>query len=149
MEVLIDNQVDDFSPDINRADRFVKFCLRFMSAPEESELSLSFVDEDAIHNLNKDYRGVDRATDVLSFECDGAILEEGAQVCVLGDIVICPEVCKNQCVDFGNTLAQELELLTCHGVLHLFGFDHIDDDDAKIMEAKEKEILKAWRKENE
>ena len=81
---------------------------------------------------------------ILSFECDGAILQDGAEICVLGDIVICPEVCRNQCTDFGNTFEEELHLLTCHGVLHLLGYDHIEDADAEVMEAKEKEILHAW-----
>ena len=58
--------------------------------------------------------------------------------------MICPEVCKNQCEDFGNTFEEELRLLTCHGVLHLLGYDHIEDDEAEVMEAKEREILKAW-----
>ena len=92
---------------------------------------------------------MDRPTDVLSFECDGAIVEDGSEICLLGDIVICPEVCKNQCEDFGNTFEEELRLLTCHGVLHLLGYDHIEDDEAEVMEAKEREILKGWSSQND
>ena len=144
MNILIDNQVETFEPDVTAISKFVQFCLNFEGAPDESEVSVTYVDPDTIHSLNKEYRGVDRPTDVLSFECDGAFLEDGAEICVLGDIVICPEVCRSQCADFGNTFEEELRLLTCHGVLHLLGYDHIEDADAEVMEAKEKEILHAW-----
>ncbi len=144
MNVLIDNQVEGCEFSEEKVSEFVKFCLKFEDAPEESEVSVTCVDKATIHALNKDYRGVDRPTDVLSFECDGAIVEDGSEFCVLGDIVICPEVCKNQCEDFGNTFEEELRLLTCHGVLHLLGYDHIEDDEAEIMEAKEREILAQW-----
>ena len=148
MNVLIDNQVRDFKFSEEKVSDFVKFCLQFENAPEESEVSLTYVDACTIHVLNRDYRGVDRPTDVLSFECDGAIVEDGSEICVLGDIVICPEVCKKQCGDFGNTFEEELRLLTCHGVLHLLGYDHIEDVEAEIMEAKEREILSAWSSKN-
>ena len=144
LNILIDNQVEDFEVCDEDVIKFVKFCLEFERAPNESEVSVTYVVPDVIHALNRDYRGVDRPTDVLSFECDGAILEDGSEICVLGDIVICPEVCKNQCEDFGNTFEEELRLLTCHGVLHLLGYDHIKDEDAEVMEAKESEMLKAW-----
>ena len=149
MTVLIDNQVDGFEFSEDEVSDFVKFCLQFENAPEESEVSVTYVDSETIHALNRDYRGVDRPTDVLSFECDGAIVEDGSEICLLGDIVICPEVCKNQCEDFGNTFEEELRLLTCHGVLHLLGYDHIEDDEAEVMEAKEREILKGWSSQND
>lgn len=144
MNVLIDNQVEGCEFSDEKVSEFVKFCLKFEDAPEESEVSVTYVDKATIHALNRDYRGVDRPTDVLSFECDGAIVEDGSEICVLGDIVICPEVCKDQCEDFCNTFEEELRLLTCHGVLHLLGYDHIEDDEAEIMEAKEREILAQW-----
>lgn len=149
MNILIDNQVKNFVVSERDVSEFVKFCLRFENAPMESEVSVTYVDVETIHSLNKHYRCVDRPTDVLSFECDGAIVDNGAEICVLGDIVICPEVCKSQCGDFGNTYEEELQLLTCHGVLHLLGYDHIDDDEAEIMEAKEREILQNWRCKND
>lgn len=149
MNVLIDNQVENFNVYEEDVSRFVKFCLEHENAPNESEVSVTYVDPDVIHSLNRDYRGVDRPTDVLSFECDGAIVEDGAEICVLGDIVICPEVCHNQCEDFGNTYEEELHLLTCHGVLHLLGYDHVEDGEAEVMESKEREILKAWSDQHE
>ena len=149
MNVLIDNQVEGFEVSDEVVFNFVKFCLEFEGAPKESEVSVTYVTPDVIHSLNRDYRGVDRPTDVLSFECDGAILEDGSEICVLGDIVICPQVCKNQCEDFGNTFQEELRLLTCHGVLHLLGYDHIEDEEADVMESKEREILKSWSNQHE
>ena len=74
MNVLIDSQVDSFEFSEAEVSAFVKFCLCFEKAPEESEVSVTYVDPETIHSLNRDYRGVDRPTDVLCFECDGAIV---------------------------------------------------------------------------
>ncbi len=117
--------------------------------PEDTEVSINFVDDDAIWELNRDYRDVDRPTDVLSFECDG--YEDGDIPVVegmsfeLGDIVIAPDVAERQAPEFGLSFADEMSLLITHGLLHLCGYDHMQDDEAEIMEAREKELLtKFW-----
>lgn len=125
-------------------EELICFCLEQEEAPETSEVSVSFVDNDKIQELNRDYRGIDAPTDVLSFECDGTILEEGAKSLILGDIIVAPDVIADQCDNFGNTFEQELSLMLCHGVLHLLGYDHIGDNEAEEMEAREREILTAW-----
>ena len=126
-------------------EEFCKDALRAEGAPENSEVSITFVSNDKIRRLNNEYRGIDSPTDVLSFECDGGILEDGAQVCLLGDIVIAPDVARSQCDEFGNSFIDEIELLLVHGILHLLGYDHIQDDDAEVMEAREREILSLWK----
>lgn len=144
LNILINNEVGDATFSEDEVRDFASHCLAEENAPEESEVSISFVDSDTIHELNRDYRGIDSPTDVLSFECDGAILEDGAEICVLGDVIICPEVCIRQCENFGNTPAQEMRLMLCHGILHLLGYDHIKDDEAVTMERREHEILSSW-----
>ena len=110
---------------------------------ENAEVSLSIVDKDTIHKLNKDYRNVDRETDVLSFPMDEeAFDDEGNPIFLLGDIVICLDVARNQAAEFGHSLEREMMYLICHSTLHLLGYDHIEEDDRVKMRAKEKEVMK-------
>lgn len=107
------------------------------------EVSLTLVDKDEIHALNRDYRGVDRPTDVLSFPMDDEIFpgEEDVDL-ILGDIVICLDIAKAQADEYGHSLDRELSYLICHSTLHLLGYDHMEEDEKAIMRGKEKEIMK-------
>ena len=110
---------------------------------ENAEVSLSIVNKETIHKLNKDYRNVDRETDVLSFPMDEeAFDDEGNPIFLLGDIVICLDVARNQAAEFGHSLEREMMYLICHSTLHLLGYDHIEEDDKAKMRAKEKEVMK-------
>lgn len=129
------------------------FVLNAESTPEQAEVSLSFVDDVRMAQLNEEFRGKDGPTDVLSFECDGLDdgfdpfidrLEEGPEVFELGDIVIAPDVARRQSELYGHSFEAEVSLLLVHGLLHLLGYDHIEDDDAETMEARERELLGAW-----
>lgn len=110
----------------------------------EVEISLSWVDEDEMHELNREWRGIDRTTDVLSFECDSPFDEDiPCDVMVeLGDIILAPEVIARQAPDFGNSPADECRLMYVHGLLHLLGYDHIQDDEAEVMETREDALLR-------
>lgn len=103
---------------------------------EGSELSVSFVDSETIRSLNRDYRGIDEPTDVLSFNLED---DHGD---LLGDIVIAPEVALDQARESQTELKSELALLLAHGILHLLGYDHETDYDARLMEEKQKRLLK-------
>ncbi len=106
-------------------------------------LSLSIVSDSQMHELNLEWRDQDRATDVLSLECDRPDDPELAEdePCELGDIVLAPCYIERQAHSFGTTPADETRLLLVHGVLHLLGYDHIDEDEACVMEAREDELL--------
>lgn len=108
------------------------------------EISLSYVDEDEMHELNHQWRDIDRTTDVLSFECDSAFDEDIPldEVLELGDIILAPEVIARQAPGFGNAPADECRLMLVHGLLHLLGYDHIEDDEAEEMEAREDALLR-------
>lgn len=108
------------------------------------EISLSYVDEDEMHDLNRQWRDIDRTTDVLSFECDSAFDEDIPvdEVLELGDIILAPEVIVRQAPGFGNDPADECRLMLVHGLLHLLGYDHIEDDEAEEMEAREDALLR-------
>ena len=160
MEVLIryEYREDDLRAALD-CERLVAFVLGEMGCPPSTEVSVSFITDERIHELNLEFRGIDRPTDVLSFECDGAEDEfdmayngSGALACdagegepyLLGDIFVAPDVAERQAPDYGMTYADELSLLITHGLLHLCGMDHMEDDEAREMEARETELLSAF-----
>lgn len=125
-------------------EKLAMFVLEHEEMPVTTEVSISFVDDGAIHELNREWRGVDRPTDVLSFECDGfdddmPVMED--EVFELGDIVIAPDVAQAQAPAYGLSFEHEMSLLVTHGLLHLCGYDHMEDDEAQEMEARERELL--------
>ncbi len=94
---------------------------------EEPDFTLTFVTEDSIRELNKTYRDTDSVTDVLSFESDGEIDPETGRE-YLGDIVVCLEQAKRQAEQSGHSVKNEIALLEIHGLLHLLGYDHMDEE---------------------
>lgn len=126
----------------------VTFVLREMNCPDNTDVSLSFVSDERIHELNREYRGIDRPTDVLSFECDNVPFEDEdidqAMEYELGDVIIATDVATRQTHEYGTTFEEEVTLLVVHGLLHLCGYDHIEDDEAEIMEGLERKLISAW-----
>ena len=109
---------------------------------ERSEISVTFVDMEEIHQLNLDYRGVDSPTDVLSFPQfdDLNDLPEDGEI-ALGDVVICKQKAEEQAEEFGHSFEREIMYLFVHSVLHLLGYDHMDEDEKKIMRRREEEVM--------
>jgi probable rRNA maturation factor len=112
-----------------------------------TEVDITIVDDDEIHQLNRDYRNVDRPTDVLSFALDEDDEDEPelmeGQPHLLGDIIISAETATRQAEEFGHGLEREIVYLAVHGLLHLLGYDHMVEEDKVIMRAKEEEALSA------
>ncbi|MBQ6901110.1 MAG: rRNA maturation RNase YbeY [Firmicutes bacterium] len=110
---------------------------------ERCEISVTFVDMEEIHELNKEYRDVDRPTDVLSFpqfyDLEEEIPEVG-EIC-LGDVVICRDKAAEQAKEFGHSFEREIIYLFVHSVLHLLGYDHMEDDEKACMRAREEQIM--------
>ena len=107
--------------------RAIQATLEYEGFAYDAELSVTFCDNAYIHKLNKQYRGVDRHTDVLSFPMyDGGAFDEAeCQLgATLGDIVLSIERCREQAKEIGNTFLEELAFLTVHSTLHLLGYDH-------------------------
>jgi probable rRNA maturation factor len=124
----------------------------------EIEVSILFVDENAISDLNNRFLGKDGPTDVLAFPIDEEPVEGGRSPdsggtgpgynpspeeapTLLGDVVICPVVAHRNAPEHAGTFEDELALLLVHGLLHLLGMDHEDPDEAEVMEAKERDLL--------
>ena len=112
-----------------------------------TEIDITIVDDEEIHQLNRDYRNVDRPTDVLSFALDEDDEDEPelleGQLHLLGDIIISAETATRQAEEFGHGLEREIVYLAVHGLLHLLGYDHMVEEDKVIMRAKEEEALRA------
>ena len=115
------------------------FVLEREGKPINTEVSISFVDDTAMAELNERFRGMEGPTDVLSFECDNiddditAADGPSCPVYELGDIIVAPDVAARQSTEFGNSFEQEVSLLIVHGLLHLCGYDHIVDEEAEVI----------------
>ena len=114
-------------------EEVVNSVLREEDCAEDYEVSVSLVNNQEIQQLNEQYRGIDLATDVLSFP-----MGEGV---ILGDIVISIEKVKEQAEEYGHSFERELAFLLVHGMLHLLGYDHESASDEKIMFSKQNYIL--------
>ena len=117
---------------------------------EDSKLcvTVTLTTPKTIQEINKQYRNIDRATDVLSFpmfekdELDKKIQENDFEnEDILGDIVVSVEKVKEQAIEYGHSFERELSYMIVHGFYHLMGYDHIEEDDKKIMREKEENIL--------
>ncbi|MBQ6005774.1 MAG: rRNA maturation RNase YbeY [Selenomonadaceae bacterium] len=110
---------------------------------ENSELSITLTDDEHIHALNKKFRGIDRATDVLSFAFRESDEPEiiGADFEILGDVIISLERAKVQAEEYGHSFLREIIFLEVHGILHLLGYDHISEDERQEMESEQKFIM--------
>ena len=106
--------------------------------------NLIIVDNDYIHELNRDYRKIDRETDVITFALedeDSLVLPEDVRV--LGDIYISIDKARSQAEEYGHSLLRELSFLAVHGFYHLLGYDHMTKEDEKVMFGKQEEVLEA------
>lgn len=116
------------------------------SVSDNAELSITFVNNNEIQEINRDYRNIDRPTDVISFALeettDGEVEIIGEDLpVILGDIIISVEKAKEQAEDYNHSFERELGFLAVHGFLHLLGYDHQTNEDEKIMFQKQEEIL--------
>ncbi|MBS4889989.1 MAG: rRNA maturation RNase YbeY [Anaerococcus vaginalis] len=148
MKLIINNETNEDINIKNHLEKVIREVLNVEKVDQEKcEISLSFVDEEKIRQLNKDFRSIDRVTDVLSFPIEDFFNEDRENILekpylMLGDVVICLDVARKQADDLGHSFEREVMYLTCHSILHLLGYDHIEDDDKKIMRKREKEVMK-------
>ena len=103
--------------------------------------SIIFVDDEEIHKINKEYRNVDRVTDVISFAFEDSNDLVYNNLRMLGDIYICIPQMKRQALDYGHSEKRELSFLTVHGLLHLLGYDHMNKEDEEKMFSLQEMIL--------
>ncbi|MCF0157937.1 rRNA maturation RNase YbeY [Veillonella caviae] len=110
---------------------------------DDDELSILLCNNEKIHELNKEYRGIDRPTDVLSFALNEGEDYDGSEAenHLLGDMIISLEKTKEQAIEYGHSFERELAYLTTHSCLHILGYDHMTDEDKKEMRMEEEFVL--------
>jgi probable rRNA maturation factor len=162
MAVFASDEQSTVAVDLPRWLRLARLVLAEERAPSDAEVSLIFVDEDAIADLNGRFLGGDGPTDVLAFPIDddqfpsgrhpdtggrgpGSDSEPGDPPIVLGDVVVCPAVAARQAPAHAGTVDDELALLVVHGVLHLLQYDHVEEREAASMQRRERELLDRFR----
>ncbi|HGM3506954.1 TPA: rRNA maturation RNase YbeY [Clostridioides difficile] len=145
MDLILDDRQDKLEVNeelIEKIKDIILECLDYEGYDDNYEVSLSFVDNKEIHELNREYRGVDRVTDVLSFpllsdDFEDVELEEES----LGDIVVSLERALEQSIEYNHSFEREVCFLICHSMFHLLGYDHDTDENTKEMREKEEHIL--------
>lgn len=154
MDITFTDETDTLTEDkIKEIDDLLQYAADYLKLPENTEMSVTFMDNDAIQVINRDYRGKDVPTDVISFaleeEGDGeipVIFEDGENPLPreLGDLMISVDKAKEQAVEYGHSFDRELGFLALHGFLHINGYDHMTPEDEKEMFSLQKEILDAY-----
>lgn len=142
MEVFIDDRQTKVKVSENIIDLLTivaKESLKVENIEQNYEVSISFVDNKEIQELNSIYRGIDKETDVLSFPMDE---DSFIPIALLGDIIISVEKAFEQSLEYGHSLERELAYLTAHSMLHLLGYDHMEKEEKNDMRDKEKLIMK-------
>ena len=142
MEVYYDDRQDNIT--ITEAmkdliEKSIKAVLKVEELDDDVEVSVSFVGDEEIRDLNRDYRGVDKSTDVLSFPMDDEFIIDNR---ILGDVIINTRRVMGQAEELGHSHERELSYLTVHSVLHLLGYDHMEDEDKIEMREREKLSMK-------
>jgi probable rRNA maturation factor len=159
VEVFAADEQTDKPVDTMRWVRLAEGVLEEEGVRGDAELSMLFVDEGAMTDLNKRFLGRDEPTDVLAFPIDEEPVEGGRSPdsggtgpgyvpaepsdlpTLLGDVVICPKVAERNAPEHAGTFDDEMALLVVHGILHLLGMDHEDEGEAEVMERREQELL--------
>lgn len=139
--IEIFNQTNEEIKELSDVERVLNYAIK-KEELDSVEFNVIIVDNNYIHELNKTYRGIDRETDVITFALeDDSKVVNGSSHRVLGDIYISVDKAKLQSEEYGHSFLREICFLAVHGFYHLLGYDHMEEDDAKIMFAKQEEVL--------
>ena len=157
MQIVFNDEFDKLTPEMwNLMERAADIALasefgelKDIELENEPELGVTVVDDSGILELNREYREKDSITDVLSFpQFEGHedlledLLDDQAET-LIGDVVICFEQAERQAEEYGTGLTREILYLFVHSVMHLFGYDHMDEEEKAVMRAHEEEVLSA------
>lgn len=161
MSIILENEYQETIdiPYEKIAKEVVEAAIDYVSCPFDCEVNLLLVDNAAIHQINREQRNIDRPTDVLSFpmteysspadftgmEDDPMLFDPENGEFLLGDIVVSMDKVKEQAESYGHSREREYAFLIAHSMLHLFGFDHMEEEERKDMEEKQEEILTKTR----
>ena len=145
IDFVFDNEVENFENNYEQDfTAIIEQALKTLGIEDDVEVSCVLVDDERIHEINREYRHIDRSTDVISFamEDNDQFYVEGMPR-TLGDIFISVDHAKKQAEEYGHSLRREMCFLFTHGILHLLGYDHMTDEQEKEMFGLQDEILGA------
>ncbi len=142
-EVELIKNVDEDITELKEVRKFIDFALKYLKL-DNVIFNVIIVDNEEIHKINREYRNIDRPTDVISFalEDDDTFIKMDKRI--LGDIYISIDKAKEQAEEYGHALLRELCFLTIHGILHLLGYDHMKKDEEEIMFGLQERILSEY-----
>lgn len=135
----IDRDIDE----LGVLDDYVKYVVDELEL-EKCEFNIIIVDNDRIHEINREYRDVDRETDVISFALEDNMDVKYEDFRLLGDIYISIDKCYSQAKEYGHSRVREICFLATHGILHLLGYDHMEEDDEKEMFSLQNKLLDGY-----
>lgn len=137
------NNTDKKLEEMDFFKKYVKYVCQKMEI-EKAVFDIVFVTNDEIKRINREYRSVDNITDVISFALEDSGGYQNSEIRVLGDIYIALDVAYEQAFMYGHSDIREICFLITHGILHLLGYDHMEEDEEKIMFDKQKELLENY-----
>ena len=126
-----------------KLNEYIKYVVKKLEL-EKCEFNIIFVNNERIHEINREYRDVDRETDVISFAMEDEMDVEYHDFRLLGDIYISIDKCYSQANDYGHSRLREICFLATHGILHLLGYDHMNEEDEKKMFKLQNELLDGY-----
>lgn len=138
--------VKNVSEEINELEevqKFIDFALDYLKL-SNVVFNIIIINNEEIHKINKEYRGIDRPTDVISFALEDDDTFVQMEQRILGDIYISIDKAREQANEYGHSLLRELCFLTIHGILHLLGYDHMEPEDEKVMFELQERILDSY-----
>ena len=134
------NELDREIDELGILNDYVKYVCKKLEL-DKCEFNIIIVDNDKIHEINRDYRDVDRETDVISFAMEDNMDIEYEDFRLLGDIYISIDKCYSQAKEYGHSKVREICFLATHGILHLLGYDHMNGEDEEKMFSLQNELL--------
>lgn len=137
------NNTDKEIKELTKLEEYMKFVVTKLEIPE-AIFNIIFVNNEEIHEINKNYRNVDRVTDVISFALEDNETDAFESFRILGDIYIAIDVAYDQAIEYNHSREREVCFLATHGILHLLGYDHMTVEEEKEMFTKQEELLNAY-----
>lgn len=135
------NIIDEFGyNDYSYLDELLELAIKKLNT--DGLFTITFIDDEKMHEMNLNYRGIDRTTDVLSFALNDKEENYVSEINLLGDIFVSIPKMKSQALEYGHSEKRELSFLCIHGLLHLLGYDHMTTEDEKVMFNLQEEVLR-------
>ena len=137
------NETNEKIDELIEVKKLMEFALKYQKV-NNAVFNIIIVDENKIQELNKNYRGIDRVTDVISFALEDDDTFISTDYRILGDIYICLKRAKEQSLEYGHSFLREICFLSVHGLLHLLGYDHMKPEEEKVMFNLQEMILNGY-----